>query len=172
MLRRSISSLALFLASCAGSATSGGYPSLAKRPIESGVAVSQPVTPPEQAAPDPALDADIGRLKEQSQRGATRFDQAYPRAQERAKAAARAAVSSEAWVAAQGAISELEAARNDSVSALAALDTLYVTRVDAVANGTAQGGAEATDAARREALAVVDAQNDKLDALKAMMPAA
>jgi hypothetical protein len=75
-------------------------------------------------------------------------------------------VSSERWVAAQLAISELEAARNDSVSALASLDTLYVERSNAVAEGKARGGAEQIDAARKAALAVVDSQNDRIDAIK------
>jgi hypothetical protein len=85
-------------------------------------------------------------------------------------AAKGASVSSDAWVAAQVAISALESARNDSVSALASLDTLYVTRTNAVADGKAAGGLEDIDAARAAALALVDQQNDRIDAMKARLP--
>ncbi len=75
-------------------------------------------------------------------------------------------MSSESWVTAQLAISALEAARNDSVSALASLDTLYVERSNALAEDQAKGGVEQIDAARKVALAIVDAQNDRIDAVK------
>jgi hypothetical protein len=171
MMRPFIPSLALLLAGCAGTATSGGYPSLAKRPFESANPAAPSVAA--SAAPqDPALDAEVERLRAQVKAGADGFDRAYPKAEALAHAAASSAVSSEAWVAAQGAVSELEAARNDAVSALAALDTLYAARVDAIAAGTATGGAETIDTARGAALAVIDSQNDRLDALKAMLPQA
>lgn len=75
-------------------------------------------------------------------------------------------MSSEPWVAAQLAISTLETARNDSVSALASLDVLYVERSNAVAEGRAAGGTGQIDAARSSVLAGVDSQNDRIDALK------
>lgn len=115
---------------------------------------------------DPALQAQVDRLAGQAQAGSAAFDKAWPAADRAARAAAGAAVSSERWVAAQLAISELEAAQNDSVSALASLDTLYVERSNAVAEGKARGGAEQIDAARKAALAVVDSQNDRIDAIK------
>ncbi|MDI1295029.1 MAG: hypothetical protein PSY12_03970, partial [bacterium] len=67
---------------------------------------------------------------------------------------------------AQVAISTLESARNDSVSALASLDTLYVERTNAIADGKERGGLDEADAARAAALAMVDSQNDRIDALK------
>ena len=69
-------------------------------------------------------------------------------------------------MAAQTALSALESARNDSVSALASLDVLYVERSNAAAEGKVSGGIETIDAARTSALAIVDSQNDRLDALK------
>jgi hypothetical protein len=86
--------------------------------------------------------------------------------QERVSAAAGSAVSSEAWVAAQLAISNLESQRYDSVFALASLDTLYVSRLDAIAAGEVRGSAELIDRARSDALAIVDRQNDVLDGLR------
>lgn len=164
--RRLLPSLALFLSGCAS--TFQGYPSLAKRPIESAPAGPAAVTPgPAPVLADAALRKQIDGFAEQAQAGRAAFDKAYPAAESAARGASGAAVSSEAWVAAQLAISALETARNDSVSALASLDVLYVERSNAIADGKAQGGAEAIDAARSTALAIVDSQNDRIDALKA-----
>ncbi len=164
ILRRLLPSLALFLSGCAETLT--GYPSLAKRAVE-----NAPVAEPVAAAPapvevDPALQAQVDRLSAQAQAGSAAFDKAWPAADRATRSAAGAAVSSEAWVAAQLAISALEAARNDSVSALASLDTLYVERSNALAEGTAKGSVEPIDVARKAALAIVDSQNDRIDAVK------
>lgn len=164
---RLLSSLALLLSGCAGPMSN--YPSLARRPIEN-APIAEPAAPPPPAAPDPALDAQVATLTKQLDSGAAAFDAAYAKADRAVGAAGNAAVSSDAWVAAQLSISALEAARNDSVSALASLDTLYVDRENAVADGRARGGMEAIDAARTRALATVDSQNDRLDALKARLP--
>lgn len=171
-LRPIFSLFALALAACTGAGRES-YPSLAIRPVEKGDFAS-PSSPESSGLPterisDPALEADIARLSAQAKDGAAAFDRSFPDAEQRVKAASGTAVSSEAWVAAQVAISGLEAARNDSVSALAGLDTLYVDRANAIADGKAQGGADAIDAARRDALALVDSQNDRLDGLKALL---
>ncbi|MGE1076481.1 hypothetical protein ACQJ22_28570, partial [Pseudomonas fragariae (ex Marin et al. 2024)] len=79
-------------------------------------------------------------------------DAAYAAAEKAARAASGSSVSSDAWVAAQVAISALETARNDSVSALASLDTLYVDRTSAIADGKENGGLDALDTARTAAL--------------------
>jgi hypothetical protein len=163
ILPRIIPSLALLLSGCAGGQAS--YPSLARRPIES-APVAQPAPPMPVVAPDPALDAQVAKLSAQAQSGQSAFDARYAVADKLARAASGAAVSSEAWVAAQQAISALESARNESVSALASLDTLYVERNNLIADGKVQGGAEAVDAARAAALAMVDSQNDRIDGLK------
>ncbi|SCW88786.1 hypothetical protein SAMN02927924_03696 [Sphingobium faniae] len=161
--RRLLTSIALFLSGCAG--TQQGYPSLAKRAIE-GAPMAEVAPPPAPATPDAALKAQVEKLSVQAQAGRTAFDQAYPAADRATQAARGAAVSSDAWVAAQVTISTLETARNDSVSALASLDTLYVERSNAIAEGKEQGGADEIDAARATALTIVDGQNDRLDALK------
>jgi hypothetical protein len=161
--RRLLTSIALFLSGCAG--TQQGYPSLAKRAVE-GVPMAEVAPPPAPAAADPALKAQIDKLSAQAQAGKAAFDQAYVAADRATQAARGAAVSSEGWVAAQVAISTLESTRNDSVSALASLDTLYVARSNAIAEGQEQGGTDEIDAARSKALAIVDGQNDRLDALK------
>lgn len=161
--RRYIPTIALLLTGCASAPTS--YPSLARRPIET--APMAEVAPPlPVAATDTALEREIAALKAQADKGASAFDSAYAAADRLVRAGAAAAVSSDAWVAAQQAISNAESARNDSVSALASLDTLYVERMNAVADGKAQGGTEAIDAVRAAVLASVDSQNDRVDGLK------
>ena len=162
-LRRLLPSIALFLSGCAGTLT--GYPSLAKRPIENAPMGEQAATPAPVES-DPALQANLDKLVAQAQAGSAAFDKAWPTADRASRAAAGAAVSSEAWVTAQQALSTLETARNDSVSALASLDVLYVERNKAIAEGKARGGTEQIDAARSGVLATVDSQNDRLDALK------
>src|SRR5690606_5480715 len=123
--RRLLTSIALFLSGCAG--TQQGYPSLAKRAVED--APMAQVTPPSvPVAADAALKAQLGKLSAQAQAGKTAFDNAYPSADRATQAARGAPVSSDGWIAAQVLVSSLESARNDSVSALASLDTLYVER--------------------------------------------
>ncbi|MBA4090579.1 MAG: hypothetical protein C0494_08315 [Sphingobium sp.] len=164
--RRLLTALALFLSGCAGAPQS--YPSLAKRPVESAPVAK--IAPPVASVPaDAALSAEITTYVAQADKGAAAFDAAYARADRAVGAAKGAGVSSDAWVAAQVAISALESARNDSVSALASLDTLYVQRSNAVADGKATGGLEDVDAARSAALALVDQQNDRIDAMKARL---
>lgn len=168
ILRRLLPSLALFLSGCAG--TLSGYPSLAKRSVEDapvGGATAPVVVAPVEA--DPAIQSQVDGLMTQAETGSAAFDKAWPAAERAVQSAAGAGISSEAWVAAQQAVSVLESARNDSVSALASLDVLYVERSNAIADGTARGGAEQIDAARRTVLATVDSQNDRIDALKARL---
>lgn len=165
--RRLFAALAFILSGCAGAPQS--YPSLAKRPVES--APMATISPPPAPVPaDAALSAEIARYVGQADKGAAAFDSAYARADKAARAASGATVSSDAWVSAQVAISALESARNDSISALASLDTLYVQRSNAVADGKAAGGLEDVDAARSAALSLVDQQNDRIDAMKARLP--
>ena len=163
ILRRLLPSIALFLSGCAGTLT--GYPSLAKRAVENAPVGEAPAAPAPVEA-DPALLAQVDRLAVQARAGSAAFDKAWPGADRATRAAAGAAVSSESWVTAQLAISALEAARNDSVSALASLDTLYVERSNALAEDKVKGGVEQIDAARKVALAIVDSQNDRIDAVK------
>lgn len=161
--RRLLPSLALFLSGCAS--TFQGYPSLAKRAIE-GAPVAEAAPQPSPVAPEPELVQNVDRLMAQAKAGGTAFDKAWPVADRATRSAASAAVSSDAWVAAQTALSALESARNDSVSALASLDVLYAERSNVVAEGKVSGGLDTIDAARASALAIVDGQNDRLDSLK------
>jgi hypothetical protein len=173
-LTRLLSSFALFLAGCAQMGNDGrGYPSLSRRPVEMGGTVAQivPATAQQaQLAEDTSdLTATLAVLVERLRQGARAFDAAYARTAHHVGAAAGAAVSSESWVIANLGISALESARNESVSALASLDTLYIERMKSISEGKVAGAAEAIDAARREALGTVDDQNDRLDGLKSRL---
>ncbi|MGE4410517.1 MAG: hypothetical protein EP321_12220 [Sphingomonadales bacterium] len=163
---------ALWLSACAGLGQDGrGYPSLAKRPVEvqgageaetaSEVGVAVP------AADDPELDRTIATLAEQARQGGAAFDRLYGEVAGRIRLSAPAAVSSEQWVTAQADLGRLEQARYGSVYALASLDTLYAERMKDVAEGKAVGGIDRIDGARQNALAIVDSQNDRVDALRA-----
>lgn len=163
---RLISSLALLLSGCAGA--TGNYPSLARRPIER-APMAEPAAAPMPVSADPAVSAQVDTLLAQVSAGAAAFDAAHGRAERAVRAAGGAAVSSDPWVTAQLEISTLEAARNDSVSALATLDTLYIERANASADDAKVGGLDAIDAARTTALAVVDSQNDRIDLLKGLL---
>lgn len=151
-----------------------GYPSLARRPAETARVGGE--VPPDPAAQsghtevapaDPALLQQLAALAAQAEKGKGAFDALYDQVAPGIRRASGAGVSSEAWVAAQVDLARLEEARYDSVSALASLDTLYAERMKAQAEGTAQAGIAEIMATRRGALAAVDAQNDRIDALKA-----
>ncbi len=165
--RRLLAALALMLSGCAGAPQT--YPSLAKRPVES-APVAELAPPPAPVAADAALLAQIKGFTDQADKGRASFDAALVRADKAVRGASGSSVSSDNWVAAQVAISALESARNDSVSALASLDTLYVQRTNDVADGKESGGLTEIDAARAATLASVDQQNDRIDAMKARLP--
>ncbi len=175
MQKRLLASLALFLSSCSSIGQDGrGYPSLARRPAETarvgGEVTTEPAGEAAETTPaDPALSQQLADLSGKVRQGASAFDALYAQVAGPISAASGAAVSSEAWVAAQVDLARLEHARYDSVSALASLDTLYAERMKALAAGDVRGGVTEILAARRAALVKVDAQNDRVDALKATL---
>ena len=141
MTRRSAALLALpalaILAGCAD--TRSGYPSLAPRPIERAMmqAEAAPAMPP--AAPPPlAPSADIAEILASATAADSAFKAALETARPRIEAGRSAAEGSEAWVVAQQAYSDVEAARAPIGNALAELDR---RRQVAVAAG--KGGEEA-----------------------------
>lgn len=166
--------VAFLLSACAGAGQDGRFPALTKRPVETQSVEEEVLAPDIGTAPqadDPALDRKLAELTDQAMRGGAMFDRLYNEVAGRIRLSASAGVSSEQWVAAQVNLGRLEQARHDSVYALAGLDTLYVERMDAVAAGKAAGGLDRIGAARTDALALVDSQNDRVDALRAMLKA-
>lgn len=114
------------LAGCAG--TRDGFPSLAPRPIER-VAIEEPVVPQDQSAPviaDPAEDAGIAAQLAAAEAAQGQFSTEAAAARRAVGAAAGQPVGSEAWVAAQQALSRLDQRRSAVMAALANLDAMMV----------------------------------------------
>jgi len=171
MLHRLFAFLALFaLGSPLNAQVEGrGYPSLSKRAAETR---DEKALEPVVQAPLPPLPADadlamqVARLSSEVAAGDSAFQQAVPGGRSAVSAARSAAPSSEAWVTAQVEISALDRARYESVAAMAGLDTLYVQRQNSVDAARVSADLAVIDPVRMRAMAMVDAQNDALDALR------
>ncbi|WP_423602344.1 hypothetical protein [Sphingomonas sp. MS122] len=98
-----------------------GYPSLLPRPIESRDD-AEPVRPDPVAVPDAALDARIAQKREAAAAAAKRFQEAAIRAESRVAVARGVAEGSEAWVAAQTALAELDSIRGETVQLVSDLE--------------------------------------------------
>lgn len=123
-----------FLSACA---VQGPFPSLAPRPEEGLISVAEPVRPPVAVASDAALRGRIAALRERGRAGARAFDAAYPAAD---RATRGIGVSgSDSWIAAQQALSRLEAARGEATAALADLDRLSLDRANVPTNAQDYG---------------------------------
>lgn len=151
---------AAMLAACS---ESGGYPSLAPRAVEQPVGTeAAPATP--SLPVDAALDAEVAALAAQAAKGQADFTRM---ADESCAAIARGASAqegSEPWIAAQQALSALEAARAPVLAAAAALDRLVIERgtatgsvVDLTRLGGAQAQVSALDASEQARLAELSA---------------
>lgn len=141
----------------------GEYPSLLPRPIESRDD-GEPVRPEPVAAPDAALDARIARKREAAAAAAKRFQAAAITAESRVAVARGVAVGSEAWVAAQSALADLDAIRGETVE--------LVTDLEQEASARAQAGIPAypaldaaIDEMGRQALAQAERSKALEDAL-------
>ncbi len=119
-------------ASLSACAAQGPFPSLAARPEEGLISLAEPVRPPVEAASDAALRGQVATLRERGRAGARAFDAAYPAAERAARNIGNAG--SDSWIAAQQAISRLEAARGEASAALTDLDRLSVERADVPTN--------------------------------------
>ncbi len=171
MIRRIAALIALItLGSADVLAATRPFPSLAKRPVESRdrSAEAAPV-PVEAAAPDAALTATVADLQAKAAAADAAFRNELGKDRGTVSTASGAAPSSESWIAAQSAISVADAARYDAVAALASLDTLHVDRQDSTDGARVAADLATIDPARTRVLAMVDAQNDALDALRAKL---
>ena len=176
MMRRLIALLLIALPGLADTqAIARGYPSLTRRPVESrdrdaeiaAKATAQQAETAQTASEDPALAAEVTTLGQKAMAASSAFDTRLDSSQRVVAAGRGAAIGSEAWVVAQQAISLLDSERYESVAALASLDTLYVERSNVPDPGRAVADSTTIDRERQRVLAMVDRQNDRLDALKA-----
>lgn len=151
----------ILLYGCA--ARDDGFPSLGIRAVESrsDAITTPPVTP---AAPaDAALAGRLASLRTDIAGGQRSFDESFPSASRTITAGHGAASGSERWVAAQAALSALEATRARASAALSAIDALLADRILA---GETAGSGEIL-ALRSDAAVVVDDQAARLAPLAA-----
>jgi len=124
--------LLLLLAATAGCAPEGTFPSLAMRPEERLVTVGEPRRPRVDPASDAALRGRAGVLLAQGRSGMRSFEASEAEAERVARGAG--ATGSESWISAQLQLSRLEAARAETMAALAELDRLSAGRADQATN--------------------------------------
>ncbi len=150
---------AALLAGCTEPA--GRYPSLLPRAIESR-SDAEPVRPVAVATPDAALDGRIAALNAVLARAAADFSRSAEAAEARVAVAAGTARGSEAWIEAQSALAELDAARGATLGGLADLETLTIDR-----GAAGQPPYPALDAAVTAARAQSERQSARIAMLEA-----
>jgi hypothetical protein len=166
MIRRlaALTAVLLFGSIDSASAQPRSYPSLSRRAVEGRDRDAEIARTVAQApVVKPLSDSVVNRLTRlgtQAATGGAAFDRSMPACDAAVAAAGRAAVASESWVVAQQAVSALDTDRFDSVAALAGMDSIYVEQLN---DG---GDAAAVESYRAPVLAMVDRQNDRLDALR------
>jgi hypothetical protein len=112
--------LLLALAGCTGAAA--GYPSLAPRPIES-LSLAEPTRPaPAPAVADPAALTQYAPIVEQAHADDANFRETLKQERDTLERGRSAARGSDAWIAAQTALSRVETARAPVARALSDLD--------------------------------------------------
>ncbi len=142
-------------------AVEGDFPSLARRPAEANLSFEEPQRPAPQVADDPALARRLAELAGAAAEGERAFDAAFGPA--RAAIEAVGAPESESWVAAQQALSRLEAARGPTMRALAELDRLALGRAELA---TSAADLAALGAALSEAERIAAGQQQRIDGLR------
>lgn len=148
----------LLLAGCVGE---NGFPSLAVRPAERGLSTAEPIHPPVAVPSEPALVQRVAALRGQAAEGDRTFEAVYGGAA--SAVAAAGASGTESWVAAQQALSRLEAARAGTVSALRELDQLALERA---AIATNEGDFAVIEAALVEVERLAAAQRTRWEGLR------
>ena len=159
--RASLVSLTILLTACAG--PEGEAPSIGSRPIEGILDAPIRGIAPVQSTSSAALSAEIDALIHQAEAGHSGFAANYPAAQNAITSAAGSAIESEAWIAAQLAISALDSARSETVRALGSLDAILAEQ--AVSSAPAE--TEKLVDARVHVARLYDDQNTRYDALNA-----
>ena len=153
--------VAVSLAGC--TVANDGYPSLLPRPIESRDD-AEPVRPDPVAVPDAALDARIAEKRTAAASAAKRFQEAAIVAESRVAVARGVVEGSEAWVAAQTALAELDSIRGETVQ--------LVSDLEEEASKRAQAGTPAypaLDAAITEIGGMATSQAERTKALEAAL---
>jgi hypothetical protein len=159
MNKRAALLAALAGALLAGCVTEGPFPSLAQRPDER-LAIEEPVRETPVFPDDPVLGTRIAALLGEARQGDRTFDADYGAA---SRTAARAgATGSDSWIAAQQALSRVEAARGRTSDAAAELHQLALERADQPVSAADR---KALDDAIAEADRLVAEQQARIDRL-------
>jgi hypothetical protein len=158
-MKRRIITLAAVV-SLAGCVSQGPFPSLAVRPAELEDWSEEPVRIAPVAAEDAALGRQVAGLLAEARAGWRDFE-ADLAAAERAAAGA-GAQGSDSWIAAQEALSRLEAARSRTGQAIEELHQLRRARADLPTSGA---DLAALDAAIAEAEAIAARAQQRIDRL-------
>lgn len=143
--------LAALLVSGCATPRDGRFPSLARRDVERAFGTIQPPPPP--PMPEripPSTGSRLAIHREQALEAHRRFEQRRGRAASLVAAARGAAIGSESWSVAQVALADLEAARSESMIALADLDVLYTGAAEAAAPTGGSAELDAVAAVRDE----------------------
>ncbi|WP_033922818.1 hypothetical protein [Sphingomonas sp. 37zxx] len=117
--------LGSLLGACA--APDGDYPSLLPRPIEQ-ESFAEPARPEPEASADPALEVKVAEQAAALASAATAFDRAAAEADSLSRAARGSSAGSESWIAAQVALSGLDAMRSATAETLADIERLAIDR--------------------------------------------
>jgi hypothetical protein len=152
--------LLLPVALLAACVSEGPFPSLAPRPDER-LAIEEPVRPAPQIADDSALRVRVNGLVAEARAGGADFSRDYGAA---AQAAARGgAQGSDSWMAAEQAVSRLEASRGRSDAAAAELHQIALARAN---EPTSPADLSALNAAIEEADGIVAEQQARMNRLQ------
>lgn len=150
-------------------ATTGddNYPDLAPRAVEGRLTTvpPEPVALPPPPPPTADLAGRIAQLDAQAQAAERPFAAALPATKAAVSRARGAAVSSDAWVAAQAAISVLESERGPVSDALAEVDALIVAR----SGSGERAGLDELAGLRDRLIARIAAQQATIDGLLAAL---
>jgi hypothetical protein len=149
----------------AGCAPEGPYPSLAPRPMEKALAEADIERPVPALPGDPAVARRAEELSREADLGQAEFEAALPAA--RSAAAAAGGPGGESWIAAQQALSRLEAARTTTTRALAELDAYAAT--EARARRLSPADLSRLSEAVRAVQALADRQHEQVAALQAKL---
>ena len=145
-----------------GCAEPGPYPSLAPRPIERALALADEAPPPPPLPDTPEVTARAAELVEQARGGMPAFERALGVAERAVRGAG--AAGSDSWVAAQQAVSRVEAARAVTTRAMGELDAYSVSQ--AATRSLSPNDLERLAAAAAEVQAISDRQSEAVNRLQ------
>ena len=162
---------ATFLLPLSACSTGGAYPSLERRDVERITGTAEPVTPQAEAAPalpppSAELSTRVSQLVDQARAAHLRFGERRANAARLIAAGGNAPVASESWSVANMALADLEAARSQTMLALAQLDELYASESVSAVDGGNAGDAAAVAEAWRQVSALAAEEDEVLAGLR------